>query len=119
MIDYTQMHLQLKKRKQEGKRKRSALLTTFVKDSSGEEIANILHNNMFPVKDGTYTLLAIDPEQDTYESNEIRFIRKNADKIIAKTISLRSKRLHANDTFLTKTCCDFQKLEEHYQEFPL
>ena len=107
------------KRKEAGKKKRSAILTTFVKTSAGEEIANILHNNMFPVKDGVYTLLAIDPTRDTYESNEIRFIRKNAEKIIAKTIKLREKRLLANDAFLTRNCCDFKKLEEHYQEFVL
>ena len=39
-----------KERKLEGKKKRSPILTTFVKNSKGEEIANILHNNMFPVK---------------------------------------------------------------------
>ena len=71
-------------RKQNGKKKRAAIITTFVKDSKGVEIANILHNNMFPVKEGTYKALEIDALKDTYESNEIRYIRKNKEKIIAK-----------------------------------
>ena len=32
---------------------------------------------MFPVKEGTYKALEIDALKDTYESNEIRYIRKN------------------------------------------
>ena len=32
-------------RKREGKRKRSSLITTFVTESNGTEIANILYNN--------------------------------------------------------------------------
>ena len=64
-------------RKKEGKNKRSAKITTFVRDSAGNEIANILHNNMFPVVEGVYSIMEINAELDTYESNEIRFIRKN------------------------------------------
>ena len=64
-------------RKKVGKSKRAAIITTFVKDSSGVEIANILHNNMFPVLDDVYSAIQIDATIDTYESNEIRYIRKN------------------------------------------
>ena len=106
-----------KERKLEGKKKRSPILTTFVKNSKGEEIANILHNNMFPVKEGADSIISIDPEQDTYESNEIRFIRKNMTKIIEKTIKLHEKVMKQNNNFLRVTCCNFKKLEEHYQEF--
>lgn len=63
-------------RKKEGKNKRSALITTFVTETSGKEIANLLYNNMIPVNEEIITALEIDPKVDTYESNEIRYLRK-------------------------------------------
>ena len=104
-------------RKMAGKNKRASVLTTFVKDSSGKEIANILHNNMFPVKDGVYSLIDIDPAKNTYESNEVRYIRKNKDKIIAKAQKLHDSRINQPTNFLLKTCCDFKKLENVYQDY--
>ena len=62
--------------KKEGKNKRSALITTFVTETSGKEIANLLYNNMIPVNEEIITALEIDPKVDTYESNEIRYLRK-------------------------------------------
>jgi len=106
-------------RKKVGKKKRASNITTFVKDSAGNEIANILHNNMFPVKAGVYSALAIDAEIDTYESNEIRFIRKNKDKIIKKAMQVHTARTTKHNPFLNKTCCDFGKLEANYQNFPV
>ncbi|MEY8308387.1 type III toxin-antitoxin system ToxN/AbiQ family toxin [Erysipelotrichaceae bacterium 51-3] len=47
-------------RKREGGNKRSPVITTFIKDSSNKEIANILHNNMFPVKNDVYVALDVD-----------------------------------------------------------
>lgn len=88
-----------------------------MKDSKDVEIANILHNNMFPVKDGVYTALSIDPTVDTYESNEIRFIRKNADKIIKKARKVHTDRTTKHNPFLNKVCCDFQKLEDNYLNY--
>ena len=104
-------------RKKEGKNKRAAIITTFVKDSADNEIANILHNNMFPVKEGVYSLLEIDAEVDTYESNEIRFIRKNKDRIIKKAQKVYEERTTKHNPFLLKSCCDFKELEAHYQSF--
>lgn len=104
-------------RKKAGKNKRSAIITTFVKDSDGEEIANILHNNMFPIKDGVYTALDIDAKVDTYESNEIRFIRKNSENIIKKAQKVYTDRTTKHNAFLYKACCDFKKLEEHYLKY--
>ena len=104
-------------REKEGKRKRSPNITTFVKDTAGNEIANILHNNMFPVIEGVYTPLEIDPEKDTYESREIRFIRKNQENIIRKAHKVYNKRTINPDFFMKKTCCDFGKLEEEYLNF--
>ena len=104
-------------RKKAGKKKRTAMITTFVKDSADNEIANILHNNMFPVKEGVYSALEIDAKVDTYESNEIRFIRKNKDKIISKAQKVYTDRTTKHNTFLFKACCDFKKLEENYQNF--
>ena len=93
------------------------MITTFVKDSADNEIANILHNNMFPVKEGVYNALEIDAEIDTYESNEIRFIRKNKDKIIRKAQKVYTERVTKHNAFLNKSCCDFKKLEDNYQKF--
>lgn len=102
-----------------GKKKRAAKTTTFVRDSSGNEIANILHNNMIPVFEGTYKLKEIDASVDTYESNEIRFIRKNKDKIISKAQKVHDKRIENKDAFLQRICCDFALLESEYQNYKL
>jgi len=104
-------------REKEGKKKRSSIVTTFIRNSVGEEIANLLHNNMIPVKDGVYIKLDIDTRLDTYELNEIRFIRKNQDKIIEKAQKVYNKRIRNTDQFLKRICCDFKKLEEHYLDF--
>ena len=72
---------------------------------------------MFPVIDGVYTALNIDPKKDTYESNEIRYIRKNKDKIIKKAEKVYTLRTVNPNQFLLKSCCDFKKLEENYKSF--
>ena len=95
-----------------GKNKRSARITTFVRDSSGNEIANILHNNMIPVLPSFYTVLNINASEDTYEANEIRFIRKNKDKIIYKAQKVHDDRINKPDSFLLGQCCDFSLLED-------
>ena len=106
-------------RKKEGKNKRSAKITTFVRDSAGNEIANILHNNMFPVVEGVYSLMEINAELDTYESNEIRFIRKNKEAIINKAQKVHTERTTKSNFFMNKTCCDFEKLENDYLGFSI
>ncbi len=106
-----------KLRQQSGKKKRPAKTTTFVRDSSGEEIANILHNNMIPVTDNVIKKIDIDPLEDTFESNEIRFIRKHSDRIIAKTNKVYNKRIEKKDPYLKKICCNFKKLEKNYSSF--
>lgn len=98
-----------------GKRKRAAIITTFVRDSKGEEIADLLYNNMIPVYQGKYSLMNVDPSSDTYESNEIRFIRKNRDRIIAKAQKVHDDRILKHNPFLYRTCCDFEKLELQYK----
>lgn len=91
------------------------MITTFVRDTSGLEIANILYNNMFPVIDGVCSPLVIDTEIDTYELNEIRYIRKHANQIIQKARSVYRLRKQNQHTFLNRTCCDFEKLEQAYK----
>lgn len=98
-------------RKKHGKGKRSAKITTFIRSSSGEEIANLLYNNMFPVKPGVYTALQINPITDTYESNEIRYIRKHELEIKKKAQKVYNSRTGTPDNFLIKVCCDFKKIE--------
>jgi protein AbiQ len=104
-------------REKEGRKKRAAKVTTFVRNSDGTEIANILHNNMIPVVEGCYTEKEIDASVDTYESNEIRFIRKHRDSIISKAHKVHDKRIEGKDVFLKKVCCDFKKLEEKYAKY--
>ena len=101
-------------RKKEGKKKRSALITTFVTETSGKEIANLLYNNMIPVEEDNITALDINPETDTYESNEIRYLRKNWESIEKKAANVYNQRYDTkspNFAFLKRTCCDFKKLE--------
>jgi len=101
-------------RKKDGKKKRSTLITTFVTETSGKEISNLLYNNMIPVTDKLITALDIDPETDTYESNEIRYLRKNWENIEKKAVNVFNQRYDTkshNFDFLKRTCCDFRKLE--------
>lgn len=103
------------KRREEGKNKRSALITTFVTESSSTEIANLLYNNMIPIIDGVYHKIEIDSKVDTYLSNEIRFIRKEWDTIKEKANTVyteRYKQQSANYHFLNRACCDYKKLEQ-------
>ncbi|MBE5940324.1 MAG: type III toxin-antitoxin system ToxN/AbiQ family toxin [Lachnospiraceae bacterium] len=101
-------------RKKEGKNKRSSIITTFIRDTNGTEIANILYNNMFPVKEGVYVPLNINAEINTYESNEIRYIRKNSENIVNKARKVYENRTTKYNAFLHKSCCDFKKLEKSY-----
>lgn len=101
-------------RKKDGKKKRSTLITTFATETSGKEISNLLYNNMIPVTDKLITALDIDPETDTYESNEIRYLRKNWENIEKKAVNVFNQRYDTkshNFDFLKRTCCDFRKLE--------
>ena len=104
-------------REKEGKSKRAARITTFVRDSAGVEIADLLYNNMIPITDQYYTLVSVNAEIDTYEANEIRFIRKNKDNITRKARKVHDDRMTKHDKFLYKTCCDFSKLEEYYEKY--
>ncbi len=72
---------------------------------------------MFPVIDDVYTALDIDATVDTYESNEIRYIRKHADAIRKKAQKVYNDRTTKFNKFLFKVCCDFKKLEENYREY--
>lgn len=99
-------------REKEGKKKRASVITTFVRDTRGNEIANLLHNNMIPVKDGVFSFLDVDATKDTYEANEIRFIRKHKEKIIRKAQKVHDDRILKHNSFLFRTCCDFIKLED-------
>lgn len=54
----------------------------------GEEIANLLHNNMFPVPKDQIKKIQIDPLVDTYLANEERQIRKNWMEINTKSIAV-------------------------------
>ena len=101
-------------RMREGKGKRSALVTTFIRDGQ-TEIANLLHNNMIPVVEGVYSPVEVNAQRDTYLANEIRFIRKNAESIILKANRVHDKRIEKRDRFLMTVCCDFALLEEKSQ----
>ena len=66
---------------------------------------------------GLYEKIEIDPLVNTYELNEVRYIRKHRDGIIRKARLVYEKRKENADEFLKKTCCDFEKLESHYMEY--
>ena len=107
-------------RKKSGKKKRSANITTFVTESSGVEIANILYNNMIPIFEEAITPISIDATVDTYESNEIRFIRKTWEVIQEKALKVYNRRYDTesrNYEFFVRTCCDFKKLEEECKKY--
>lgn len=107
-------------RKKEGKNKRSTLITTFITETSGKEISNLLYNNMIPVTEEIITALEINPETDTYESNEIRYLRKNWESIEEKAANVFRQRYDTeshNFSFLKKTCCDFKKLEMALEQY--
>ena len=109
-------------RKNAGKNKRSSLITTFVTETSGKEISNLLYNNMIPVNEQIITALEIDSETDTYESNEIRYLRKNWETIKKKAEKIFNQRYDIesyNFNFLKKTCCDFKKLEKALDQFEI
>ena len=82
-------------RKREAKNKRSALITSYITETSGKEISNLLYNNMIPVNEQIITALEIDSEIDTYESNEIRYLRKNWETIEKKAINVFNQRYDA------------------------
>ena len=104
-------------REKRGKTKRSTRITTFIKDDRGKEISNMLYNNMVPVPEGMYEYIKVDPSKDSYYMHEIRFIRKNSDKIINKARKVHDDRMTKHDPFLEKTCCDFRLLENKYLDF--
>ena len=69
---------------------------------------------MIPVEEDNITALDINPETDTYESNEIRYLRKNWESIEKKATNVYNQRYDTkspNFAFLKRTCCDFKKLE--------
>ena len=104
-----------------GKKKRSALITTFIEDGDGE-IANLLYNNMFPIQDNIIKTVKIDPLVDTYCANEIRYIRKKWKDIEEKAKNVYNERYDMgsrNYSFLQRTCCDFKKLEQEYEKYSL
>jgi len=96
----------------EGKTRRAWDFTTFVRDSSGKEISNILHNNMIPAIEGTYAMMDISAETDILESNEIRYLRKNKEKIIRKAKKIYKARTEGENPFYNKMCCDYKLLEK-------
>ena len=75
---------------------------------------------MIPVNEEIITALEIDPKVDTYESNEIRYLRKNWESIEEKATNVFNQRYDTkshNFGFLKKTCCDFKKLETALERY--
>lgn len=52
-------------RKASGKKKRSSETTTFIRDDNGEEIADLLYNNMIPVTIDLCHRVEIDPAKSS------------------------------------------------------
>ncbi|MEF2615189.1 type III toxin-antitoxin system ToxN/AbiQ family toxin [Faecalibacillus faecis] len=100
-----------KERVSSGKRKRSPVVTTNLKD-----VADILHNNMFPVPSVEIEKIKdISYFTDPYLNYEYRLIRKKWVAINIKSMNVyRNRYIQKNKDylFLNKICCDFKKLEE-------
>lgn len=100
-----------KERVSSGKRKRSPVVTTNLKD-----VADILHNNMFPVPSVEIEKIKdISYFTDPYLNYEYRLIRKKRAAINIKSMNVyRNRYIQKNKDylFLNKICCDFKKLEE-------
>mgnify|MGYP004662966789 FL=1 len=92
------------------------------RQTSGKEISNLPYNNMIPVNEQIITVLEIDSETDTYESNEIRYLRKNWETIKKKAANVFEQRYDTeshNFNFLKRTCCDFKKLESALDQYEI
>ena len=103
----------------QGKKPRNDLVTTKILDN-GDEIADLLFNNMFPVMESVLTDIVINPLIDTYELNEERFIRKHWGRINAKAFlvyNMRYNQEHKNYDLLNRICCDFKRLEAETVSF--
>ena len=72
---------------------------------------------MIPVSDQVCKRKVIDPTRDTFESNEIRFIRKHKNDIISKARKVYEDRTTKEDWFLNKICCDFKLLEKIQRKY--
>ena len=106
-------------RRKKGLKKRNPLTTTFI-TMSGEEISNLLHNNMIPVPENLTEKIIIDPLKDTYLMNEYRYIRKHWLEITQKSLSIYIERYDKNSgnyDFFNSICCDFKVLEEKYDDW--
>ncbi len=94
-----------------GKKKRSPLVTTNLKN-----VADILHNNMFPVPMKELEKINdISFEKDSYLNYEYRLIRKKWATINLKSMNIYRNRYDEQNRdyyFLKRICCDFKKLEE-------
>ena len=102
-------------RKAKGKKKRKNSITTYVRDSKGKEIANLLHNNMFPVLASCLYEKKLDPKTDSYEIMEQRILRRNMDSINRKSLNVYSKKYdcsHPEHDFINRISCDFKELEK-------
>ena len=107
------------KRIQKGKRRRSNAITTFIK-SGDKEIANLLHNNMFPVPDDLIEPIAIEPRSTSFIANEERYIRKHWIEINEKSMYIYLDRYNPssrNYSFFDKVCCDFKRLEQACDDY--
>ena len=97
-------------RRDSGKSKRSSSTTTHLKD-----IADILHNNMFPVPQNEIIKIDnISIHTDPYLNYEYRLIRKKWFEINMKSMRVYMDRYNEDDKdyhFLKRICCDFKNLE--------
>ena len=104
-----------KERKAAGKKKIKNSITTFIRDSKGVEIANLLHNDMFPVLAACLIEMKLDPKINSYEIMEQRYLRRNMESINRKSLNVYHKKYdhsHPEHNFIDRISCDFKALEK-------
>lgn len=101
---------------------RNSKLTINIK-SKNRIIAQLLLNNMIPIKENQVKLVDIEKEKySDYLKSEIIYLsnKKIINEIVNKTINIFKVLSNAENIdyrFFKKLCCDFKKLEQEYFKY--
>ena len=103
-------------------KKRSTKLTINIRNKGGI-IAQLLINNMIPVKEEVISIVDVkNDKQKEYLNNEIIYLRKETiiNEILEKTekvLKILEDEKHSDYQFFKQICCDYQLLEQKCQEY--
>ena len=103
-------------------KRRNSKLTVNIRNK-GKVIAQLLINNMIPVKEKVISIVDVkNDKQREYLNNEIIYLRKEAivNEILEKTekvLKILEDKTHHDYRFFKGICCDYQLLEQKCQEY--